>query len=222
MTTAVVPVRALAGAKERLAGVLTPLQRKHLFTAMLQDTLCQLVQHRGIRRTLVVTSDTETRHLAGKLGAEALPEPTRPGLSAAAAHAHRVCLGEGSPFLFVPADLPFLVEQDLDRLLNQPEALDIVLAPAADFGGTNSLLARMDKPFPFAFGRDSFRRHLQLARSGGLNVGVCISRTLGLDLDEPEDLAAAWQEASATATNTGQLMVEYDFPGMIQNKILCS
>lgn len=224
MTAAIVPVRALRGAKERLSGVLNPEQRRLLSEAMLRDLLGQLLRHPRLQQTLVVTQDAETRKLAERLGAEVLDEPAASGLSAAVAHAFQVCRDAGvADCLFMPADLPLVAAADLDLLLNDCEELDLVLAPAADLGGTNGLLLRLEHAFPFAFGADSFRRHLRLARAAGLNAGVRRSLGLGLDLDEPEDLPSAWQlsEALGGAVETRRVMVKCGFPGRLRNKF-CS
>ena len=54
---AVLPVKDLAGAKQRLAGVLSATERRELFAAMLEDVLSALAASAGLAGILMVTRD---------------------------------------------------------------------------------------------------------------------------------------------------------------------
>ena len=65
---AVVPVKNLENAKQRLAGVLGAAERHDLFRAMLEDVLSALSSCRGLGGVLMVTRDAEAKALAQRYG----------------------------------------------------------------------------------------------------------------------------------------------------------
>ena len=82
---AVLPVKDLAGAKQRLAGVLSATERRELFAAMLEDVLCALAASAGLAGILMATRDPIAQDLAARHGAEVLLEERNRGHSAASA-----------------------------------------------------------------------------------------------------------------------------------------
>ncbi len=80
---AIVPVKDLGAAKERLAGVLVPAERKALFRAMVEDVLAALTAARGLDAVAVVTRDAWAEALAARYGARVIPEPVNRGHTAA-------------------------------------------------------------------------------------------------------------------------------------------
>jgi 2-phospho-L-lactate guanylyltransferase len=64
-----------------------------------------------------------------------------------------------------------------------------VLAPSASGRGTNAVLQRPPGLFPLRFGNDSFLPHLAAARATGNPVEVLRLSGIGVDIDEPADLA---------------------------------
>ena len=63
-TWAIVPVKALGDAKQRLASVLPPEARRRLMLAMLEDVLATLRHVERLAPVLVVTPDAEVAELA--------------------------------------------------------------------------------------------------------------------------------------------------------------
>jgi 2-phospho-L-lactate guanylyltransferase len=72
---AVVPLKALAAAKGRLAPVLTVAERAALARAMLADVLAALQASPGVAGMWVVSGDAAALELAERLGARPLEEP---------------------------------------------------------------------------------------------------------------------------------------------------
>jgi 2-phospho-L-lactate guanylyltransferase (CobY/MobA/RfbA family) len=72
--------------------------------------------------------------------------------------------------------------------------------PAHHRRGTNAILCSPPAAVPLRFGEDSFAAHLSAAREVGISPTVLALPGIGLDLDEPEDLAAFVQRPSATQT----------------------
>jgi 2-phospho-L-lactate/phosphoenolpyruvate guanylyltransferase len=195
-TWAIVPVKGLGEAKQRLAGVLPPQARRRLMLAMLRDVLATLalVERLGrLGRVLVVTPDAEVARIAPELGARVLREETARGHSAAAAAGFAYALASGAmQALTVPADTPCVTPGELSHLLDaRPGAgPGVVLVPAHDRDGTNAVLVAPPDAFPPSFGPGSFARHLAQAEARGLACRVIELPGLALDIDKPRDLAA--------------------------------
>ena len=195
-TIAIVPVKGLAGAKSRLASVLSPAARRRLVVQMLGDVLAALAATPAVTRTLVVTPDAEVAAIARTKGAEIIHEHTpislngalRTALHASGCHADARCL-------LLPADVPLVTPAEIAALLGVDPAHSPVLpthrvtiAPSNDGGGTNALvLADHDVMGP-SFGPDSFKRHLEMAEALHLSPRVVRLPGLGFDIDTPEDL----------------------------------
>jgi 2-phospho-L-lactate guanylyltransferase len=64
----------------------------------------------------------------------------------------------------------------------------VIIAPDRHGQGTNALLLRPPRAIQFAFGAQSFGRHLALAREAGVVPVVHRDPRFAIDLDTPEDL----------------------------------
>ena len=107
MNFVLVPIKALAQGKSRLAALLSDAQRHTLSQAMLRDVLTQLRRAATVDRFGVVTSDPALLELARGLGADAIDEGHPRGLNGAVAVGEAFCLQQGSTTLLVLlSDLP--------------------------------------------------------------------------------------------------------------------
>jgi 2-phospho-L-lactate guanylyltransferase len=189
---AVVPIRSLAGGKQRLAGRLDPDERHQLARALATGVLDALVRAGEATALVVVTSDPEVTDLATGRGATVLPDPGG-GLDAAVvtgvAHARdRAALR----VVVAHADLPFPAE--LTEVADAGPPDGVVLVPDRRGDGTNVVVVPADAGFRFAYGPGSFERHRAEAGRTGRPVIVLDDTRLGWDVDLPEDLdpPAAW------------------------------
>jgi 2-phospho-L-lactate/phosphoenolpyruvate guanylyltransferase len=197
---AVVPVKDLSGAKQRLAGVLSPQERRDLFAAMLEDVLCALAASPGLAGILMVAHDPRAHDLAGRYGARVLVEDEKRGHTAASTSGARTLAHGGiAGMVQVPADLPLLTPADVAALLRaHGETPAVTLAPSRDGRGTNAVVCSPPDLLPLCFGDDSFRPHLERARSLGTEPQIVLRPGLGLDIDTPGDLAAFLAAPSET------------------------
>jgi 2-phospho-L-lactate guanylyltransferase len=118
-TWAIVPVKALADAKQRLACVLPPQARRRLMLAMLEDVLAALRQVEAIDEVLVVTTDANAAATAERHGARVLREPRAAGHSAAASAGFAQARAHGATrALTIPADAPLVTPDELRALLD--------------------------------------------------------------------------------------------------------
>ena len=191
-TVAVIPVKQLENAKQRLSGVLNPGQRQSLFQAMFKDVLEAATTCDGIERVIVMTDDGQVAEIAAEFGAEVWPEPAARGLIPAVTAAGARLAAEGTDtMLFLPADIPLITVEELEVVLEGfgERALPaFMIVPAHDLGGSNCVLVAPPDCMEFGFGEDSFRRHLRLARARGIEASVARLPGIGLDVDVPDDL----------------------------------
>lgn len=183
MPTLAVPVKRLAGAKTRLAGVLRPAERAALALAMAEDVLDACAAQRGWD-VWVVSPDPAVLSTAARRGVR----PFDDGASSLLAALRLVESAVPGDLAVLLADLPLLTAAALaDALAIDAE---VVAARATSDGGTNLLVRRPSTAIPARFGRASFAKHCWAAGRAGVRLRVADSPELAFDLDRPEDLAA--------------------------------
>ena len=181
-TAVVVPIRAFALGKARLAGHLDDGAREQLARTMAE----QVVRAAGGADVVVVSSAGDVREWATTVGVAVIDDPgtldaaARDGC-AWAAGASRICV--------VHADLP--CARSLDVLTRDAGTPVAAVVPCHRDDGTPALSLPGDVApvFPFAYGPGSARRHVAAARALGLGVRVVRDPQLAFDIDLPDDLA---------------------------------
>lgn len=189
---ALVPLKDLVQAKTRLAGLLSPSERRALAQAMAEDVLAVLSAHPAISRVTLVSDDPGASLLAARYGAECWSEQSLgcQGLNAVVACAsERLLADSAGPLLVLHGDLPLLCAEDITAVIEARQALDgLVIATDCQGSGTNLLaFDRASRP-RFCFGVDSCARHLAGAREAGMPVKVLHRPGTATDVDEARDL----------------------------------
>jgi 2-phospho-L-lactate guanylyltransferase len=194
-STAVLPVKRLHSAKQRLASGLGGEQRRTLAEAMVADVLEAIGAARSIDRTVVVSGDPVVQELAGGAGAEVVPDPEDGGhVEAALAGIARAEVEGTDCVVLLPGDCPLLDPRELDRLLTGLPESYIGIVPDRHGTGTNALALRPPGAIVPAFGEGSCARHVAAARAAGVAFGVEELASLALDLDTPADVVALTRE----------------------------
>lgn len=189
---AVVPVKELRRAKQRLAHALDVHERRTLSLAMLGDVLAALSQS-PVRRVTVISQDAAAFQIATAHGAAMVTDMTSDLNSALQQAVEDV--PDDAAILVAPSDIPLLRAEDV-ALLSKYSG--VVIVPAHD-GGTNLLLAPSAKGWTFLFGPDSCARHCAEARRCGLPVHVMRLPHLERDVDEIDDLIWLAQQPGITS-----------------------
>lgn len=198
---AIVPVNVFRKSKARLSSILSGRDRAQLTVAMLGDVLSALREVRKIRSVTVVSADKGARKIAMRFGAKFLWEGKRRGLNKGVRLAIRNSERRGaSAVLVIHADLPLLTPREIQRFIVESRGYPMALTPSKDGGGTNALLLHPPHVIPPAFGKDSFRRYLSLARQRGVPRRVLRFRGISFDLDEPGDLVELMQHPGRNET----------------------
>lgn len=185
---AVIPIKAPAEGKTRLAEALDTDTRAALVRAMLKNVVQAAEGATGIARTVLVGP---SRH--GLPDTMPLLADAGQGLNAALTAALQEVAEMGaSRAIFVAADLPTVSAAELDVLALAPEQ-SIAIAPDRHGTGTNAISLPLPaaRGFSFRFGPDSLARHRNEAERLGLGIEMVHSHGLAHDIDEPCDLPDA-------------------------------
>jgi 2-phospho-L-lactate guanylyltransferase len=194
-TFAIVPVKALALAKRRLAPVLPDAARRRLVLTMLEAVLAAASRVEGIERILVVTPDANAAGLAESRGALIVPEPqlgpSAGPLNAAVESAIAFALArEVGRVLVLPGDIPLATPAELASLIeSRGSGPGVTLAPSHDSGGTNALLLAPPNAIAPRYGPGSYLQHMSQAMARHIDVNVLHLPGVARDIDEPADLA---------------------------------
>ncbi|MDX1733469.1 MAG: 2-phospho-L-lactate guanylyltransferase [Halioglobus sp.] len=203
MITAIIPLKDLVQAKSRLSGLLGPSERRALAQAMAEDVLAQLQLHPRVDDVVLVSDDAGARMLAAAYGARCWSERSLGchGLNAAlAAACGRLARERSGQVLIMHADVPLVTGRELDEAIAaQAAAAGIVIGPDRHGIGTNLMLFSLPGVPDFHFGSDSCRRHLAWARTACVPAHTVQLPGIGLDVDEPEDLARLLAAAGSGA-----------------------
>ncbi len=191
-TTAVLPVKSFARAKQRLGEAVGDEDREQLAAAMVGDVLAALTAVAQIDEVVVVTAEPLAAQAAERSGAAVVEDTEEAGQSAAANRGIDAALARGAErALLVPGDCPAVDPDEVARLLARTtQDPSVVIVPDRHGSGTNALLITPPDALSPSFGAGSFARHAALARAAGATVKVCDLPSLGLDVDTPDDLGA--------------------------------
>ena len=208
MIAALVPVKALPGAKSRLLPHLGADAARRLSIAMLGDVLEALAAVPSLARIAVVTPDATVAHTAREAGAEALLRPD-PGLNPAVERAGaELAPGPEDGLLVVLGDVAGVRAGEIETLIGALPGRGVALAPSRD-GGTSALLRIPHDVIPAGFGPGSAKLHRDLAERAGVPFRELALPSLAIDVDEPADLEALRSGASA-GPRTRTLLRELD------------
>ena len=196
----VVPVKRLALAKSRLSSY-GDAARQDLALAFALDVVAAALGTRCIREVVVVTDDPRAADAVRRAGAQVVADTPDAGLNPALEHgATRLTPGLGTATL--SADLPAVRATDLEAALAAvpQDGRGFVVDTAGT--GTTLLAAAPGLPLAAAYGPGSRRVHQV---SGAVELPG--AEGLRLDVDTPEDLAAAVRlgVGPATAAVVGRL-----------------
>jgi 2-phospho-L-lactate guanylyltransferase len=176
-----IPVKALDGAKSRLASALSREERAELMLRLL-DGVVAAVREAGVERVTLVTPEP-----LALPGVERFDDRGLAWNDAIAAAMREVVRGPLAAV--VSADLPLLAADDVAALIEATPARGVAIARAQD-GGTNGVAMRPPGAMPTCFGEpQSAALHARLARAAGLEPVVVDLPGLAFDVDTPEDLA---------------------------------
>ncbi len=201
---AILPVKEMVGAKQRLAPLLSPEERIALMQVMLRDVLAALSAAQGLAGIALVTLDPWAEPLAQEHGARIITEGAREGHTGAVTAAAAVLQAEGvASILTLPGDIPAVKTPEIEALIEAANASPaFIIAPAHDEQGSNAILMSPPNAVRLRFGEDSYFPHLAASRVAGIVPQILHLPGIAMDIDHPADIArfASMPEAQATQT----------------------
>jgi len=192
VNAALIPVRSIAGAKQRLAGCLDDASREELAMAMLEDMLAALTAATRLDRIVVISSDSDLLRHARRCGAETLEEGPARGLNGAVAFAAAELERQGvSRLLTIPGDVPLLDPFEIDALFEVDAArYPVIAVPSSSATGTNALVTSPPTVIDFRFEGESLAAYRSECRARGVEMLILGLEGFAIDVDTPADLAA--------------------------------
>jgi 2-phospho-L-lactate guanylyltransferase len=201
---AILPVKEMARAKQRLAPLLSPEERMALMQVMLRDVLAALSATQGLAGIALVTLDPWAQALAREYGARIITEGARAGHTGAVTAAALVLKAEGlAAILTLPGDIPAVKTPEVEALIAAASTSPaFIIAPAHDEQGSNAILMSPPDAVKLRFGEDSYFPHLAAARAAGIAPQILRLPGIAMDIDHPADIARFDRTPEAEGTQT--------------------
>ena len=214
---AVVPVKELEGAKQRLSSALSPDERRLLATTMLEDVLEAVSAVRELAGVLVATVDPVATFLASRYGARIVTEGALEGHTGAVTAAARLLVREGrAGIMTMPGDIPRLSPTEIAATLAAHRAApSFTIVPAHDDLGSNTIVCSPPDAVPLRFGEDSFYPHLDAARGRGIDPLIVRHPGIGMDIDNPVDLVMFLKMSPSVRTRTLDFLEQSGIAGRL-------
>jgi 2-phospho-L-lactate/phosphoenolpyruvate guanylyltransferase len=204
----IIPVKPLVQGKSRLSSLLSPSERAQLNRVLLEQTLKIAISVDMLAGVVVISRDPLVQQFANEQGVmvlaeETVTEETVTGdgadpdalLNRALSQARHAATRQGADAILVlPVDLPLLTAAEIRTFYEAGRRLGRgMVITASEDGGTNGLFLCPPHAIEFAYGPQSFHRHIHAAQESALPIEIIHSPALALDLDLPQDLLR-WQE----------------------------
>lgn len=198
---AIVPIKELRAAKQRLSEAFTPEERQALVLAMAEDVL-RAIDGSAVGGVVVVTRDEKIAVLAAKFGARVIADAGN-GESSAVNGVQSLLAAEGKrATIVVPGDVPLITPAEINTIAGVwREAKAFAIAPSHDLRGSNAVLCAPPNVMPLEFGPESFAVHLRKAEALGLAPKVVHLAYAAMDIDHPIDLYNFLKSCSDTKTH---------------------
>jgi 2-phospho-L-lactate guanylyltransferase len=225
---AIVPLKTLEAAKQRLANLLTPVERRDLMLAMARDVLSALCQTKFLSGVLIVSRTPEADALAQAFSVERFAESPDADLPTALTQAsHHLMEHFGARgVVVIPADVPLVSAEEIDNILTihcsitepliesstdsmQTDSMQtgpippaVTVIPDSEHLGTNCLMLSPPDVIDFIFDGRSFKPHVDAAFEQGLTPRIVPARGFALDIDTEADLRQLLSLGQTTQTGT--------------------
>lgn len=194
MVYAILPLKDFVNAKQRLAGVLAPHERRGFFQAMVEDVLDVLSQHELIEQVVILSDDPSAALLAERYQVQHWSEKSlnAAGLNGVITAAAKKLTEQGvSDLMIVHGDLPLISHQEIQQLVEahqlsvQPA---VTISPDTAMQGTNCMLCSPPAVINFYYGENSLLKHSEESKRCNITANVVPQPGLSCDMDNPADI----------------------------------
>ena len=187
---AIIPIKPLRRGKSRLSCVLSEQERENLNHNLLNRSIRCLKQVKEIDQIVVISHDPGALSFSREFGVKTIQENRNTNINNALRKATQAAKAFSvSKILVIPADLPFMMPDDVSELLSKSKSSpEIIISPDRKMYGTNALFINPTGILDYDFGQWSFKKHIEQAERKKIRVEIFNNERLGFDLDLPEDL----------------------------------
>jgi len=222
---ALLPVKNVNLAKQRLSGRLSPQERSGLVQAMAEDVLEVLHRHPQLGGVLVISDDPAARVLAEQYQVDFVRESDlgAQGLNGVVTAGVEYLAGKGIyDVMVIHGDLPLISTEEVSRLIEchqgmlHPQQPALTIAPDAKEEGTNVLLCSPSTALSYCYGDQSLVKHCMQAQEKNLALHLEKLPGLSRDIDTPEDLDFLIQNVGGSAARHTSQFVDQILPNMPQ------
>lgn len=194
---AIIPLKNLDLAKQRLAPTLSPEQRRELMMEMVERGIRALQGCKSIERIFLLSRDPACMALASAHDIEHLNLPEDACMNSGLQAATSLLAQQGCKELLIQhGDLPMVSGAAIHALVedHQESGADISLVSCQENNGTNAMILPLSlsatSSFIYHFGEQSFGKHLAEAERLQWKINIFQHPRLALDIDSMSDL---WQ-----------------------------
>jgi 2-phospho-L-lactate/phosphoenolpyruvate guanylyltransferase len=206
MDAGILPVKALAKAKQRLAEHYGEESRSEIARALLTDALELCRQSSGFLTWWVVSEDAEVLDLATTYGCYGIKDEEQTLNGALTLASYAVAREGAESITIVPGDAPLAYAGDLQDLVDTGTTSDIVVVPSERDGGTNGLYMRPPTLMEPHFGTSSLQAHVALAERLGHRCSILVLPRLALDIDTPDDVTRFLKKDNLGTSKTSEVL----------------
>ena len=184
---AIVPVKTFSKAKTRLN--LSDQDKTKLCKIMLEEVLKTISDSKLFDKIVVVSKDESALRISKKFEAIQIIDKDESGVNNAVSLADEYLYKEGFDGSIVfPQDIPFMSIDDIQCLLDLKKSSKFIgIVPSRRFDGTNALVRFPLKVIETHYDEDSYKIHLQVAKSVSSSSFLMLIQGIMLDIDVPED-----------------------------------
>lgn len=217
---AIVPIKELDGAKQRLAPLLSPAQRRALIDVMMGEVLEAVAATPSLAGIIVVTVDPQATALATRLGARVVTDGARDGHTGSVMGGVRLLARERrGGMLTLPADIPAVTPQEISLVIGAHlPGRSFTISPAHDRLGSNTVICSPPDAVPLRFGDNSYYPHLEAGERSGIEPTVMPQPGIAMDIDHPIDLAAFLRMPQSVGTRTRAFLEEEGIPKLLESR----
>jgi 2-phospho-L-lactate guanylyltransferase len=219
---AVIPVKELEGAKQRLSAFLSPEERHALAVTMMEEVLAALAGATRLSGVALVTLEARAVAIARRQGWRVIEDGARDGHTGSVEGGRRVLAAEGvAGILTLPIDIPATTAAEFDAAVAAHGAAPaFTIVPAHDEQGSNTVIVSPPLGVKLRFGDNSYFPHLDAARAAGLAPMIVRQPGIAMDIDHPADLAAFLRLPQSHGTRTRALLEAMGVPGRLAGTLV--
>ena len=153
---AVLPLKGIESAKNRLSTILSADERADIVTAMAHDMLNALTSSDKLSGVIVVSDSQDIQEIAKGYPVETLAEGKEKGLSSAVKHAATTLEERGvNTMLVIHGDIPFATAGDIDNLIKVcTPSPSVTIVPCIGKDGTNVMVFSPPYVIDFHYGKN--------------------------------------------------------------------